>query len=357
MSEPIDDKALDEYLSGRSQISQRYRALADDAREIVPPELDRRILAQARDAVAQAEAVPADELTRLRTKRRRLMQWGVPAALAASAVLVISIVIRSGVQHEVQAVQEPPLPTVAAPSASAAELAKRQSEATVQDDIVSMAPPQNAVTEFPPPAAPPAVSAKEASSARRVAPPPPAPAPLQEAPQSEQRPASAERAAADASPAHVSSPYSPPAAPSQEPASVAKAAPIRQRIEQRAAAAAPPASSRQAPYEPAAAEARVESERENLPQAAAASAPRQPPPAVAGNASNVPESGAVASPQLPGEKPESADLHRDPQRWLEHIRELRKNGKSAEADNDWKEFRARYPDYPVTETDAARGKP
>lgn len=331
MSEPIDDKALDEYLSGRSQISQRYRALADDAREIVPPELDRHILAQARDAVAQAEAAPVDELTQLRTKRRRLMQWGVPAALAASAVLVISIVIRSGVQHDVQVVQQRSLPAPASPAAPPpAEPASRQATAAnTQDGAVTIAPSENAVTELAPLAPPPVVAAKEASSAKRMV-PSPAPAPLRETSKSEQGPASAQSAA-----------------------SVAKTAPIRQRIEQRAAAAAPPTDSQR---EAAAAELRTEDERAGLPEAAAAPAVRQPPSTVTSDALSVPAPGAVASPQLSSEKPESAALHADPQRWLEHIRELRKNGKSAEADSDWKEFRTRYPDYPVAETDAARSK-
>ena len=45
MSDPIDIKALDEYLKGGSDISQRYRELR---REEVPPELE----SSARDAIA-----------------------------------------------------------------------------------------------------------------------------------------------------------------------------------------------------------------------------------------------------------------------------------------------------------------
>ncbi len=53
MSDPIDIKALDEYLKGGSDISQRYRELG---REDVPPELDRRVLDAARAAVASGGA-------------------------------------------------------------------------------------------------------------------------------------------------------------------------------------------------------------------------------------------------------------------------------------------------------------
>lgn len=299
MSEPIDDKALDEYLSGRSQISQRYRALADDARETVPPELDRRILAQARAAIAQAEVPSMDELTRLRTKRRRLMQWGVPAALAASAVLVISIVIQGGVQHEVRAVTERPMkaPAAAAPPAPPIAAKQQSTGASAQDGVVLITPPQNAVTEFSPLAPPPAEVAKEAPRVRRIAPsPPPARAPLKETSKSEQAAVAADTAAAGASRVHVPN----------------ESAPTPMTAMQARQSAAPSAT---------------------LPQAPA-------PAAMTGD-----------------ERSGPADLRGDPQRWLEHIRKLRKNGKDAEADSDWKEFRARYPDYPVAETDAAAGKP
>ncbi|HWK73575.1 MAG TPA: hypothetical protein VNQ81_04845 [Povalibacter sp.] len=349
MSEPIDDKAFDEYLSGRSQISQRYRALHDDAHETVPPALDRRILAQARDAIGQAETTPVDDLAQLRTKRRRLMQWSVPAALAASAVLVISIVVRSGVQHEVRAVNVPPVaaPVAAAPPAPPppSAVAKQQSTgASAQDGVVLIAPPQNAVTEFSPLAPPPAAVAKEAPSVRRMA-SPPAPAPLKEASKSSgQASASAEAAAAGANRAHVPSERAPTPVGSTE---------------QRAVAAAPQVTSpieNSARYEPAAASPRAEREQDDLSAVAVTSATRQMSMASDGATSSAPAPGAVEKSPRSDEQPGSVELHGDPQRWLEHIRELRRNDKQAEADSDWKEFRARYPDYPVTETDVARSK-
>jgi hypothetical protein len=44
----------------------------------------------------------------------------------------------------------------------------------------------------------------------------------------------------------------------------------------------------------------------------------------------------------------------DPERWLEAIRELRKEGKTREADLEWKRFHAAFPDHPVPESDTAR---
>lgn len=329
MSEPIDDKALDEYLSGRSRISQRYRALADDAGETVPPELDRRILAQARNAVAPAAVEQVSELAQLRAKRRRLMQWGVPSALAASAVLVISIVIQSGRQHEVQAVHErsvtvPAAAVPPAPPAPPPPVAARQqsTDANTQDSVVLIAPPQNAVTEFSPLAPPAAAAAKEASRAERSAMRLPAPAAPQEASKAERNPAAAAMASAGQQPV----------------------------------AAPAPADDQRTRHESTAARAHAEYERDDLPEVAATAAARESSAASAASVLDVPVLGAIASPPS-GEQSESADLHGDPQRWLEHIRELRKNGRNAEADSDWQQFRVRYPDYAVTETDAARSKP
>lgn len=43
-----------------------------------------------------------------------------------------------------------------------------------------------------------------------------------------------------------------------------------------------------------------------------------------------------------------------PAEWLERIRTLRREGKALEADQQWREFREAYPDFEVSETDAAR---
>ena len=92
MSDPIDIKALDEYLKGGSDISQRYRELG---REDVPPELDRRVLEEARAAVAGGGAA----------RSRSWLRWSAPVALAASVVLVVAVVIESPVQDETIAIQ------------------------------------------------------------------------------------------------------------------------------------------------------------------------------------------------------------------------------------------------------------
>jgi hypothetical protein len=47
----------------------------------------------------------------------------------------------------------------------------------------------------------------------------------------------------------------------------------------------------------------------------------------------------------------------DPQAWLEEIRELRRAGKTADADREWLRFREEFPDFPVAADDLARKKP
>jgi len=88
----IDDKELNEYLSGDTQYSQRYRAIPTDD---VPMEMDKLLL-------AQASGMP-NKAAKPQSRSRSLGFWmrvGAPVALAASVVLVVSIVIKSGLQPE-----------------------------------------------------------------------------------------------------------------------------------------------------------------------------------------------------------------------------------------------------------------
>jgi hypothetical protein len=47
----------------------------------------------------------------------------------------------------------------------------------------------------------------------------------------------------------------------------------------------------------------------------------------------------------------------DPAKWLEEIRDLRRAGKTAEADAAWERFREVFPDFPVAQDDVALRKP
>jgi hypothetical protein len=46
----------------------------------------------------------------------------------------------------------------------------------------------------------------------------------------------------------------------------------------------------------------------------------------------------------------------EPAKWLEEIRDLRRAGKTAEADLAWERFRKQFPNFPVAEDDLARKK-
>lgn len=356
MSNPTDDKAFEEYLSRGSQISRRYRELGDDA---VPPHLDQLVLTQARAAVARKDAAPSDELALVRNKRRRLMQWSVPAALAASAVLVISIVIRSGVQDEVMLVQDAPVKAEAPAAANAAAgQAQQQPDAQSANGVVLIAPPRDAATEFSS-LAPrtPAEAARTRAEGSRV---------------------DAERAQAQSVAAHaklareqmqtsaVSSDMVP--APMLEP-QVAAPPPAPAPPVIAATQSVSATTMRDAAYEQrsVAAQQTVQAERQAA-QAKQSTAEqdfdvaeiavtgtRRAPSTGAGPRGTITQS-ASAGDSLSDEEVEAVRLHADPQKWLEHIRQLRKEGKNRAADREWKQFREEYPDYAVAETDAARAR-
>jgi len=91
MSTPGDDRDLDDFLSGQSDLSRRYRSSRPaGAREEPPSDLDRAILARARAAVA----APTDTVTPLPTRKR--LQWAVPFALAASVLLTVAVFREAG---------------------------------------------------------------------------------------------------------------------------------------------------------------------------------------------------------------------------------------------------------------------
>lgn len=318
MNEPID-KALDDYLSGNSQVSQRYRELDDAA---VPPQLDQLVLARARAAVADQPSSQKDELERLRQRRKRLVRWSVPAGLAASAVLVVSIVMESGVQHEVvsmpqQSVTPAPIlispeePIDAAPRRREIEKAETTAEsarARRQNSPVAIVPDL----------------AKE--SAPAPAPPPPTP-----------------------SPANV---------PSVSAVRIPEE--ISADIQRRTAMRAVRSTTEVTPGTQQPAEAKAnETESRAAPQAeyglseitvAGSHVPLNTPAAGSGPRGTVPRA-AKSQPDTT-----QSQIHEEPQQWLERIRQLRKDGKTRDADREWKRFRKAYPDYEVAQTDAARGK-
>jgi hypothetical protein len=99
MSRPEDDRMLEDYLRGGSDLSRRYREL--EGAEI-PADIDARILARAADAVRNSAV-----------RRRGVSRsWYVGAATAAVIVLSVAVVIDTGVLDSMA----PPLKDAVAPT-------------------------------------------------------------------------------------------------------------------------------------------------------------------------------------------------------------------------------------------------
>lgn len=309
MSDPTDIKGLDEYLKGGSDVSQRYRELGRDE---VPPELDSRVLASARAAVANQS-----------TKRSRSwLRWSTPIALAASVVLVVTVVLERGGQNRLVAI--PPY-AVETPQPSSEMTPKVESAANAIEErkqTEDFAPQPASVTRAVPP--PPQQPAKEKSEARRDE-------------------------ADEADEAQLFGFAPPSEVPAQAPEVRDEAQP---QLRAAPSAVAPPP-------EPVTVTANNSLERNK--SAADSSAEiqevvitgmRRSAGRGAGPRGTVTR--AVSSTQA---TPAAESEQSDPQTWLEDIRDLRRAGKTDEADREWERFRKAFPDFEVADDDIARKKP
>jgi hypothetical protein len=323
VSDPIDIKALDEYLKGGSDISQRYRDLGRDE---VPPELDRRVLDEARAAVAGGSAA----------RSRSWLRWSAPVALAASVVLVVAVVLESPIQDDtslvMQSVDEGRRTAEYNPEEKPAP--ERQQEPQLQ---------QVAGGASVKPAAPPVVvpqSSRAKAEAKRVE-----KAAAEEVAVSAQRRdlrQADEALAVQSTPVQVLPADAPEAQFDLQPppaASVARTASVSVRKEVDGAAQARDSS----------AEAESLSVQE---VAVTGSRVRRAQGRTAGPRNTI--SSSAFSETRPAA---DADAERDdPVKWLEEIRDLRRDGKIAQADRAWDEFREAFPDFPVADDDSARSK-
>ena len=283
MSDPIDDKAFEQYLKRESAVSQQYRSLHEGE---PPSHLDDNVLAQAERAV-QSQTMQ---------KSRRWRKWSVPVALAASTLIAVSIVLESGMQHEVTSSAPVATPMKAQTEASetadanaAREVDEAAAEAKRSEDLSERIVHVEPLTSAPASAmdaeafAPDPVLAAKAERAAR------APMPVEEEPRAKEKANGQGEGISEAS-AHEPMPqYS---------------------IASRAPEAASPASMR----------------REHRMAAPSSAAPDQA----------------------------KLQSTRDPEQWLRDIRELRTAGETEEADRQWKEFETAFPDYAVAENDLAR---
>lgn len=318
MSDPTDIKALDEYLKRGSDVSARYRELGSDD---VPPELDRRVLAAARDAVANEGA----------RRSRSWLRWSAPVALAASLVLVVTVVLEGGLQEQktvalpqapAEVRQEPSVePAIAASDdkAHADDERKLADELRKQQGVDSSynVPLQNSpqpAREFAPPPAPLVAPAPAASTVAK---------------------AEAERMKS--------------AAPVQEVVVTGQS----RRDEERFATSPVTAVTREEVG--AAGQTSPEADSSQDVQEVSVTGMRRRATGRTAGPRNTISTNASRGETRPASD-EQADRS-DPQAWLEEIRELRRAGKTADADREWLRFREEFPDFPVAADDLARKKP
>jgi hypothetical protein len=311
VSDPIDIKALDEYLKGGSDISQRYRDLGSAD---VPPELDRRVLDEARAAVASGGG----------GRSRSWLRWSAPLALAASVVLVVTVVIESGVQNDASFAPSP-YRLSPAPVEPQTQVQERKLQEQVEEQIAQQ-PVQEETRQFAP--EPPAVMAPQAPSTPLPAAAPPAALAKAEAERSNS--VAPEEVTADAKALRSNASEVP------SPSRAGSVAPVSARKE----------------AAPATAEADSADDLGSVSvfgtrtrRAGRTAGPRGP---ISGS--------ALSSETRPAadEDAERADLRSDPQKWLESIRELRRAGKAEEADRAWQDFDKAFPNFPVADGDLAR---
>lgn len=300
-SDKVDEQQLDEYLKGDSSVSRQYRQLPGAE---VPPSIDRLVLRQAEDAVK-------------RPSRPAWMRWTAPLAVAASAVLVVSIVIETGLRDETLVSAPPTMQQ------------KRAAEAAIEtrmiEESADVPPPPK--LDVPPPSA--ALADAQADAATAFTPEPSEPTPA--------------------------------AAPAPAPAPEKKAL-SRQTVANEAAGALPPEQMAKAERQKSALDEEVREQELSASQRAMRGEQND----VAGPRDTVeaPEPAAVLSYSRPiSANAASATVndmatlqkaYTNPEAWLKDIRQLRKDNKQEEADREWRRFLAAFPNYKVAEADAAR---
>jgi hypothetical protein len=316
VTDPTDIKALDEYLERDSEISQRYRELGRDE---VPPELDRRVLAAAREAVASDSA----------KRSRSWVRWSAPVALAASVVLVVTVVLERGVQDEAVLLPQSADDVRQVPSRAAGEVVRDDQAANAADE----AKVAEELTRQPgfvaePVVAPPLPVAPRAATAEAFA-----------------------KAEAEPKPERPGTTYS--AAPLPD-STETQGAPIAIQTVPPVAPTPAPVAQISARKSAEASEAEKRDTADVSEIAVTGSRARRATGRTVGPRNTISSGSFRSESQMaPDERRERSD----PQAWLEDIRELRRAGKTAEADREWQLFRGSFPDFRVADDDIARQQP
>jgi hypothetical protein len=272
-----DQTSLDEHTRGDSEVSRRYRELRDEG---IPAELDDAILACAREELQKTQSA------------RRWRKWTPPFALAASAVLALSILFRSGAERETISLQRAPQ----AGNTAGISSAQKSSDQVASSATGSAAEPPSSRVDT-------AVAAKNSPAA------------------------SAEMAAAPV-----------PSKPERN----LLAEPIHDKIQEQVSPISAPLPAPSAELEERRAQPPTHAQLPNEGGIAAAADRNEVPSAPA----------AIESKKIAGHLEQTQIA----ERWLKKIRTLRANGRVEDADRQWRKFRKAFPDYDVAVDDVARPK-
>jgi hypothetical protein len=314
-----DDKLLDEYLSGATPYSARYRRIES---EDVPSELDRAVVEQARENL-------------IKGKRPAWQRIGPSLALAATVVLTASIVMRSNLKSfaPISERSEARAPrTVVDEKSDAASDAERVSAAPPQEPIRSGEASQKQTKK--------STSTDKIQLASRQS----APAPLQKP---EAGAAALPTEIAQAARANYEAKKVEALQPASSFAAAAQTRNVNTAIEQAVIAERSDAPKFAAPESSSSTEVRADTHQRGRAKENAKRTTEERETSVV--------QGSLVRDAAPVAATAKQDLlRRDPAAWLKFIRELRGADKQAEADAQWKEFVEAYPRYFVSPSDAAR---
>jgi hypothetical protein len=339
-----DGPQLEEYLRGGSAVSQQYRQLRSAE---VPAQIDQLVLRQAHEAVKSRPQKSQPEQSR-NANSRQWLRWSGPLALAASAVLIVSIVIESGVtEKEVMLPVPASVPVEARQSSGLVENTLPADVAATEETTVKAVAPEAARQALPNPVP----DEMHANQAQRLS--------SKQLSQDETQVAS--------EPAPAAAPLPAPQIESARPLQDVQAPTIARSVEVapvtvRPTAAVPMHSSVRPPTQEAEAdfdlsEIVVTGTRQRLGDQEAA---RTVQGALRGEQNRVAgPRNSIAVPDPPEAAEEDAvetkqRTYSDPEEWLRDIRQLRQQNKPDEADREWRRFRDAFPNYAVAETDTAR---
>lgn len=305
-------------------------AYRDTPRDEPPPELDERIRAAARRAVG---AGPQSLDGRIEAERPRsfVVRWRVPLSLAATVVLVITLALM--VQEEERRSQyDGPAPVAPAPAAVEPPAPPPANEADI---------PREAT---PPTRSKPADRARAAPAQRKMSEPaastaaPIAPSPVERQERASESAPQGLGVPSGAASTPAPAPVPAPAIPGGAMRSVPQAAPSPEVSQPLGSGGAPGAVSAPPPVS-----APAPAIHDGAMQIAPRAAPSPDLPQPLSRERELSERPARAV----REGAPAAMPSRSPEEWVEAIRRLTAEGRTAEAAAELAEFRRRYPDYPL----------